>query len=408
LSIGGDTEKFIVEPQTSYSVGKVEKSIFNKFSRVGLMYTDVTRKNINTANVLGLDWKIGLLNNRLFSNGQIVRSNNGQTGNGFRFNVGYKNETWWETRFWLGNYDDKFDVNDLGYLRRNNMTWTGLMFKVRRLEPKGAFLGNSLEFKIKKEWGIDNILIEDEFSMETWTLLKNYWRFGFNSKIKDQAYNDADIFRDDRAWAYATEKFWYNGFWIKSDRRKKIIVSIDAGMGNAKLRGKGYFTELEIDYKPIDPLNVSIEFKRDISPKHMQFVDVLYGGDDIIRVYSNSKQVTEQVQLRLDWTFSPDLSFQGYFQPFYASMKYNTFYNLLEPETMNLASYDYLNTNDNPDFEIANTVGTFVLRWEYNPGSTIFVVYNINENRYFSVNDNEWSKESNNAVVIKLNYWLKM
>ena len=75
---------------------------------------------------------------------------------------------------------------------------------------------------------------------------------------------------------------------------------------------------------------------------------------------------------------------------------------------MNLASYDYLSANDNPDFEIENRVGTFVLRWEYNPGSTIFVVYNINENRYFSVNDNEWSKESNNAVVIKLNYWLKM
>jgi len=179
-------------------------------------------------------------------------------------------------------------------------------------------------------------------------------------------------------------------------------------MGNAKLRGKGYFTELEIDYKPIDPLNINLEFKRDISPKYMQFVDILEVGDDIIRVYSNSKQITEQVQLRLDWTFSPDLSFQGYFQPFYANMKYDSFYNLLEPETMNLASYDYLSTNDNPDFEIENTVGTFVLRWEYNPGSTIFVVYNINENRYFSVNDNEWSKESNNAVVVKLNYWLKM
>ena len=150
MSIGGGKEKFIVEPQTSYSVGKIEKSIFNKFSRVGLMYTDVTRKNINAANVLGLDWKIGIINNRLFSNGQIVRSNTDQTGNGFRFNVGYKNETWWETRFWLGNYDDKFDVNDLGYLRRNNMTWTGLMFKFRRLEPTGAFLGSSLEFKIKK------------------------------------------------------------------------------------------------------------------------------------------------------------------------------------------------------------------------------------------------------------------
>ena len=61
-------------------------------------------------------------------------------------------------------------------------------------------------------------------------------------------------------------KFWYNGFWIKSDRRKKLILSIDAGIGNAKLRGKGYYSQFEIDYKPIDPLNLSLEFKRDISP----------------------------------------------------------------------------------------------------------------------------------------------
>ena len=105
---------------------------------------------------------------------------------------------------------------------------------------------------------------------------------------------------------------------------------------------------------------------------------------------------------------SPDLIFQGYFQPFYADIKYDNFSNLLAPETMNLGSYDYLSNYDNPNFKIENNVGTFVLRWEYRPGSTIFLVYNINENRYFSASDNEWSKETNNAFVIKLNYWSKI
>ena len=408
LFIGDNKNRFVVEPQTSYSVGKLEKSILNKFSRVGLMYTDVTRKNSTGANVLGLDWKIGLLNNRLFSNGQIVRSNANESGDAFRFNIGYKNATWWESRFWLGSYDDKFDINDLGYLRRNDMTWSGMMFKIRRLEPIGYLLGSSFEIKLNKKWGIDDILKEDELSIETWTLLKNYWRFGLNSFIKQPAYNDEDIFRDDNAWVYETEKFWYNGFWIKSDRRKKLILSIDAGMGNAKLRGKGYYSQFEIDYKPIDPLNLSLEFKRDISPNYMQYVDIIEDGSEIIRVYAKTKQITDQIQLRLDWTFSPDLTFQGYFQPFYADITYDNFSNLLAPETMNLGSYDYLSNYDNPNFKIENNVGTFVLRWEYRPGSTIFVVYNINENRYFSASDNEWSKESNNAFVIKLNYWSKI
>ena len=36
------------------------------------MYTDVTRKNSTGANVLGLDWKIGLLNNRLFQTVKLL------------------------------------------------------------------------------------------------------------------------------------------------------------------------------------------------------------------------------------------------------------------------------------------------------------------------------------------------
>ena len=71
-------------------------------------------------------------------------------------------------------------------------------------------------------------------------------------------------------------------------------------MGNAKLRGKGYYSQFEIDYKPIDPLNLSLEFKRDISPNYMQYVDIIEDGSEIVRVYANSKQTTDQIQLRLD------------------------------------------------------------------------------------------------------------
>ena len=94
----GQKEDFIVEPQTNYAVGRFEKPIINNYSRLGVMVTDVRRKNSGSANIVGLDWKIGLMNNRLFSNGQIVSSNTDKTGNAFRFNVGYTDPVWWATR----------------------------------------------------------------------------------------------------------------------------------------------------------------------------------------------------------------------------------------------------------------------------------------------------------------------
>ena len=408
INSDGQKEDFVVEPRTNYAVGRVEKSFINKFSRVGIMGTNVRRENSESASVAGLDWKIGLINNRLFSNGQIVRSNTDQKGNAFRFNIGYTDPVWWSTRIWYGTYDNKFDINDMGYLRRNDLTWTGVMFEARRREPWGYFLGSSIEFKYKKEWKGDGLLLEDDLDLETWTLLKNYWRFGLSSKIRHPAYNDEDIFRDDRAWSYRTEKFWWNGIWIKSDRRKKLILGLDGGIGNAKLRGKGYFIELEMDYKPIEPLNISIEASQDLSPTYMQYVDIIDIDNSINRVYAQSEQVTKQVEFRLDWTFSPELSLQGYFQPFYANMKYLSYYELMSPETMDLQPFDYLSLYEKPDFKWENRVGTFVLRWEYNPGSTLFLVYNMNEYDYYSASDDSWSSGSSNAIVFKLNYWLKI
>ena len=140
----------------------------------------------------------------------------------------------------------------------------------------------------------------------------------------------------------------------------------------------------------------------------MQYVDIIDVDNSINRVYAKSEQLTKQVEFRMDWTFSPELTLQGYLQPFYADMRYLRFYELMSPETMELESFDYLSLYENPDFKWENTVGTFVLRWEYNPGSTLFLVYSLNEYRYYSANDGLWSSGSSNAVVFKLNYWMKI
>jgi len=68
---------------------------------------------------------------------------------------------------------------------------------------------------------------------------------------------------------------------------------------------------------------------------------------------------------------------------------------------------NYLNDYDNPDFILQNTVGTFVLRWEYRSGSTVFIVYNLNDNKYYSPVDKAWTSEEANALYFKLNYWIK-
>jgi len=38
------------------------------------------------------------------------------------------------------------------------------------------------------------------------------------------AYNDEDIFRDERAWVYQSETEGYGILWFQTDKRKKLIL----------------------------------------------------------------------------------------------------------------------------------------------------------------------------------------
>jgi hypothetical protein len=251
------------------------------------------------------------------------------------------------------------------------------------------------------------LVLEREVEIEQSNLFNNYWTAGFFSKVFLHAYNDEDIFRNEEAWAYKTELWGYAGPIFSTDRRKKLVLNAEIGSGYGKNRGRGYRVSLGAEIKPIEPLNIEIKAMQDRSPTYMQWVDVVETLNDTARVYANSLLLTRDVTLRMNWTFSPDLSLQCFVQPFYADMKYERYYRLFAPETMDLRDYDYLNDYDNPDFKLQNTVGTFVLRWEYRSGSTIFIVYNLNDNKYYSPVDKAWTSEEANALYFKLNYWIK-
>ena len=404
----GNRKKIVVEPMTNYSIGRIEVPMINKVSRFGIMTTNVSRKNNPGANVVGTDWALGFYDNRLYTSGQLIQSNtNDIIGNAYIFRFGYLDPKWWSIRFWHGNSNEKFDINDLGYIRRSGNSYVGGRLELRKQEPWGRFINNNLELKVDQGWNQDGLVIARGIDIEQDNLFSNYWSMGLFGKIFLPAYEDGDIFRNDNAWAYKTELWGYAGPRFTTDRRKKVVIESSIGLGYGKNRGHGYRASLELEMKPIEPLNIEIEAMQDRSPNYMQWVDILENIDDTVRVYANSVLLTRDITLRLDWTFSPQMSLQCFVQPFYANMDYERFYRLLAPKTMDLQEYDYLQEHEDPDFKLYNTVGTFVFRWEYRSGSTLFLVYNLNQSRYYSPSENEWSYENENALYFKINYWFK-
>ena len=69
---------------------------------------------------------------------------------------------------------------------------------------------------------------------------------------------------------------------------------------------------------------------------------------------------------------------------------------------------------DNPDFNIRNFNSNAVLRWEYRPGSTLFVVWNQGRSDFaadgrFQLRNNAsdlFRAPGTNVLLIKMSYWL--
>jgi hypothetical protein len=122
------------------------------------------------------------------------------------------------------------------------------------------------------------------------------------------------------------------------------------------------------------------------------------------QVFSTLDQTTVGGGFRLNWAFTPRLSFQMYAQPLVSSGKYTDFKELARPK-----SYDFTHYLENggtydpatgtidpdgpgpappfaignvdwgfdghPDFNYMSLRGNAVLRWEYMPGSTFYLVW---------------------------------
>ena len=153
-------------------------------------------------------------------------------------------------------------------------------------------------------------------------------------------------------------------------------------------------------------------------------------------VFSDIKQRTLVASIRLNWTFSPTMSLQTYIRPFISSADFSNYKEFAEGATFDFDTYgkDKGSISENngvytidpdgagssssfsfgdPDFNFRSVQGNAVFRWEYRPGSTLFLVWqqqrfdevgagNFNVGRDL---DGLFSAKPVNVFLIKMSYW---
>jgi hypothetical protein len=162
-----------------------------------------------------------------------------------------------------------------------------------------------------------------------------------------------------------------------------------------------------------------------------------YGGR---YVFGTLKQTEVSLDTRVDWTFTPRLSLQLFVQPLISSGEYADIKELKRPSRYEFnvygegagtiardASGDYTVDPDgsgaataftvsNPDFNFRSFRGNAVLRWEYRPGSALYLVWQQAREETESFGDFDFSRDFDglfeidptNVIVVKATYWLPL
>jgi len=180
--------------------------------------------------------------------------------------------------------------------------------------------------------------------------------------------------------------------------------------------------EVALEYRPLPSVSLSLQPQFETRRNDAQWVDRLdgtVGGEAVPHfIYGELESRTLDLSTRARVSFDAELSVELFLQPFVAIGEYRRFKELVEPETYRFADYDL---GENRDFHQRSLKSNLVLRWEFQPGSQLYVVWS--QSRSASIEDvgqedlelrplrrlgDAFADDGINVFLTKINYWLPL
>jgi hypothetical protein len=225
----------------------------------------------------------------------------------------------------------------------------------------------------------------------------------------------------------------------ESDERKKLNWWLSANYNNedgTDGRSIGFYPGLR--WRASNQIEVRANPGLNFYRAAWQYVSKQTLNSSDYYVFGSLDQVTTSLTLRMSYTFTNNLSLQLYAEPFISAGDFSNFREVANPRaqsfdarfrpyshiTYNLADNDYAVDRDdngttdftlgNPDFNYRALRSNVVLRWEYRPGSALFLVWSQGRERSADYGDYSFSRDfdrllgarSTNVLLIKASYGL--
>jgi hypothetical protein len=351
--------------------------------------------------------------------------------------------TWlWGTA--LSTSSPGFEVNDLGFQPRVDRI-SGYAYLARHATTPGSIFRETWAvLTVGPSFNYDGNPIQKAVTGTYFGNLNNFWFFQVQGNYGAQVVDD----RLTRGGPLALAPAFWNGFaMIQTDQRKAFTGMFMMSYNKDQARSWQFNINPQIGFRPTSALNFSVTPNFTVGPTAAQYVQTVpdtsagstYGSR---YVFAQLFQHEFDVTLRVSATVSPTLSLEVFAQPFTFTGSYGGFKELAQARSFNFNRYGANGTGiaydsstgaytvhpnaaqptdsftiANPDFRTRSVRINAVLRWEYRPGSTLFVVWTQSRGGVFSDPSFDIGRDFDhqlfrdpptNVLLVKLNYWMSL
>jgi hypothetical protein len=326
-----------------------------------------------------------------------------------------------------------YDPNDVGRLSNADGRFGNLNLQYRETHPHGVLHNYDAGVFLGGEWdfGGDRQFLDLELYGDV--TFRNFWTLNAYVDLLPRSFDHSATRGGPEM---ATPRNWDAVVRLGSSFGAKTSWNGRVFYGRDELGGETYRLSGGLSIRPGARWQLSItpNYLRAIAPR--QYIDSAPGGGPATfgtrYIFGFVDQSTFGTQVRLNYTVRPDLTLDVYAEPFAASGRYYGIGELAARRTFDLRPYNTAGTNRdgagnytivdggdtlqlaNPDFNVLSFRSNVVLRWEWRPGSSLYLVWQqsrgTGDTRGRLVGPRDlWESlraTGDNFLAVKVSYWI--
>ncbi|HEX2209117.1 MAG TPA: DUF5916 domain-containing protein, partial [Longimicrobium sp.] len=344
-------------------------------------------------------------------------------------------------RHWLWDVDyteqhPGLELNDIGQQSSADNRFLSGNIRYRETQPGPVFRSYNVGLYQDAQWNFDGVRNLYGIGVWTWGQLRNFWGWEaalvrITRGLSDDLTRGGPLMGTPAAWQAEGE--------LSGNPAARTRWIVEADLRRDELGGWRTEMAASLSFRPGARWELSVvpAWARGITAR--QYVLDREGGPEATfgrrYVFAHVERNEVAAQIRLNFTLSPDLTLETYAEPFASSGRFYDFGELRAARGTGLRAYGQEGTTialdpatgqrtvtdgaatftlPNRDFDVRSFRSNAVLRWEWRPGSTLFVVWQQNRGHQ----DAAWSRlgpgdlfdsltaRGDNFLALKATYWL--